>query len=231
MRLRRFSLTVAAMLAALAFAVPANANILISVDKSAQKMTVSVDGAPRYVWPVSTGGAGYDTPAGEFTPFRMERDHFSKEWDDAPMPYSIFFTKVGHAIHGTFETKNIGRPVSHGCVRLQRKNAEILYDLVKKEGMAKTRVVLTGEIPGAAGVPVARRQRNDRRIYTNDDLDGEQIDAAVSARQQQARGWREYNDGPTYYYQRAQPYVARRYYVEPAPRAYYGEPAPRGLGW
>ena len=64
-------------------------------------MTVTVDGEPLYIWPVSTGVAGYDTPAGEFKPFRMERDHFSREWDDAPMPYSIFFTKQGHAIHGT----------------------------------------------------------------------------------------------------------------------------------
>ena len=218
MRLRRLWLNVAAMAAALAFAASANASLLISIDKSMQKMTVEVDGEQRYVWPVSTGGRGYDTPDGDFKPFRMERDHFSREWDDAPMPYSIFFTQIGHAIHGTFETKNLGRPVSHGCVRLSRANAAILWDLVKQQKMANTRVVLTGEIPAGGGVPVARRQRNDRRLYTNDELDDEQIDAAVSARQRrQARGWREYNDGPRYYYQRVQPYVARRYYGEPAP--------------
>src|SRR5688572_4166987 len=78
----------------------ANAGILISVDKTAQRMTVFVDGVRRYDWPVSTGGPGYDTPSGKYTPFRMERKHFSKEWDDAPMPHSIFFTQAGHAIHG-----------------------------------------------------------------------------------------------------------------------------------
>ncbi len=90
-------------------------------------MTVSVDGVPRYVWPVSTGVARYDTPDGNFKPFRMEKDHFSKEWDDAPMPYSIFFTKQGHAIHGTNHT-SIGRPASHGCVRLSVAHAATLWE-------------------------------------------------------------------------------------------------------
>ena len=71
---------------------PAAANILIEIDKSAQRMTVSQDGAQLYAWPVSTGQRGYDTPSGDFKPFRMEKDHFSREWDDAPMPHSIFFT-------------------------------------------------------------------------------------------------------------------------------------------
>jgi hypothetical protein len=73
----------------------------------------------------------------------MERDHYSKEWDDAPMPYSIFFTKVGHAIHGTY-SKNLGMPVSHGCVRLSVGHAEQLYSMVQREGVLKTKVVLTG---------------------------------------------------------------------------------------
>src|SRR6266540_4683589 len=75
---------------------PAHAGVLISIDKSAQRMTVAVDGVARYHWPISTGKAGYSTPSGSYTPFRLEEDHFSKEWDDAPMPYSIFFTKIGH---------------------------------------------------------------------------------------------------------------------------------------
>lgn len=230
MRLR-FWLTVAAALAALAFAAPANANLLISIDKSTQRMTVAVDGVPRYVWSVSTGVADYDTPAGEFTPFRMEADHFSKEWDDAPMPYSIFFTRQGHAIHGTNHT-SIGRPASHGCVRLNTKNAEILYGLVEKEGMAKTRVVLTGEIP-SGGALMARRDRNVRPLTRGDQLDDEQIAAAVSARQRlQARGWREYSDGQRYYYERPRSYAPRGYYVVPRQRGYFEEADPRlPYGW
>ena len=102
---------------------PASAKLLIDIDKSAQRMTVSQDGAQLYAWPVSTGQRGYDTPSGEFKPFRMEKTHFSREWDDAPMPNSIFFTTRGHAIHGTEHTRNIGRPASHGCVRLEPQNA------------------------------------------------------------------------------------------------------------
>ena len=90
-------------------------------------MTVTVDGDQRYRWPVSTGAAGYDTPAGDFKPFRMEQDHFSREWDDAPMPHSIFFTKIGHAIHGTYRGQDLGPPVSHGCVRLSRQMPPILW--------------------------------------------------------------------------------------------------------
>ena len=63
-------------------------------------MTVAVDGVSRYHWPVSTGSVACNAP-GTFRTFRMEEDHYSKEFDDAPMPHSIFFTKIGHAIHGT----------------------------------------------------------------------------------------------------------------------------------
>src|SRR5215831_13998333 len=86
----------------------AGAGVLITIDKSAQQMSVAVDGVRRYTWPVSTGRSG----------------------DDAPMPHSIFFTKIGHAIHGSYETKRLGSPASHGCVRLAPPNAAILFDLV-----------------------------------------------------------------------------------------------------
>ena len=84
----------------------------------------------------------------------MEIDHYSDEYDNAPMPYSIFFTQTGNAIHGTYEHRNLGRAVSHGCVRLSVKNAATLWNLVKQEKMANTKVVLSGAIPDAG--PVAR---------------------------------------------------------------------------
>ena len=141
----------------MAFASTARADIFISIDKSKQMLAVTVDGHQRYLWPVSTGAPGYDTPDGEFQPFRMERDHFSREWDDAPMPYSMFFTKIGHAIHGTYETKRLGRPVSHGCVRLSIANAATLFAMVEHEGVRHTHVALTGEIPGGDRPLVTRR--------------------------------------------------------------------------
>jgi lipoprotein-anchoring transpeptidase ErfK/SrfK len=146
----------AATVAVITIGQAARADLLIKVDKSAQRMTVAVNGEQLYDWPMSTGGGGYDTPNGTFKPFRMEIDHFSDEWDNAPMPYSIFFTQIGHAIHGSHEQRNLGRAVSHGCVRLSVKNAATLWTLVKQEKMANTVVVVSGAIRDAG--PVARRR-------------------------------------------------------------------------
>jgi hypothetical protein len=212
---RRFA-AVAAMLAAslLAFAAPARADLLIHVDKSTQQMEVSLDGAPLFTWPVSTGAPGYDTPSGNFKPFRMEKEHFSREWDDAPMPHSIFFTMKGHAIHGSTH-KSIGRPASHGCVRLEPKNAAILFDLVKQEGMAKTRVVLDGVTPGSRSAPQVARQEDEYQAGTYYDNEGNVVTGSNPQRQRVVRGWREYHDGPrVYYYPDRYP---RRYGYEAAP--------------
>ena len=134
----------------------AQAKIAITVDKDNQQMTVAIDGVERYRWPVSTGIPSYETPNGSFRTFRMEEDHFSKEFDDAPMPHSIFFTKIGHAIHGTDSVSRLGSPASHGCVRLSRANAATLYDLVQREGVLKTTVTLTG----SSQIALARNPRN-----------------------------------------------------------------------
>ncbi len=143
--MRRFtSIAVAFIAASLALGSAAKADVLISINKLSQRMTVSVDGKTRYTWPVSTGKMGYTTPSGTYTPFRMEATYFSKEWDDAPMPHAIFFTGRGHAIHGTYQTRWLGSAVSHGCVRLAPGNATQLYSLVQAEGMGNTRVVITG---------------------------------------------------------------------------------------
>src|SRR5437763_17206591 len=143
---------------------PTQAAVQITIDKSIQQMTVEVDGRPLYHWPVSTGrGVQYDTPNGKFKAFRMERDHFSKEWDDAPMPHSIFFTPKGHAIHGSYDVKRLGTPASHGRVRLSPANAEKLYALVEKEGVTNTTVILTGVAPsGAPAVAKRRAPRSDQ---------------------------------------------------------------------
>src|ERR1700709_2711677 len=133
----------------------AQAKIAITIDKNAQLMTVAVDGVERYQWPVSTGNPSRETPNGSFRAFRMEEDHYSKEFDDAPMPHSIFFTKVGHAIHGTDSVNRLGTPASHGCVRLSRDNATTLYALVQKEGVPNTNVTLTG----SSQVALARNPR------------------------------------------------------------------------
>jgi len=133
----------------------AQANVAITVDKNTQTMTVAVDGVQRYSWPVSTGIPSRETPNGNFRAFRMEEDHYSKEFDDAPMPHSIFFTKIGHAIHGTDSVNRLGTPASHGCVRLSRDNATTLYALVEQQGVLNTTVTLTG----SAQIALARNPR------------------------------------------------------------------------
>jgi hypothetical protein len=139
---------------------PALAKIDITIDKNNQIMTVAVDGAERYRWPVSSGIPSRETPSGSFRAFRMEADHFSKEFDDAPMPHSIFFTKVGHAIHGTDSEGRLGTPASHGCVRLSKANAATPYALVEKDGVLNTTVTLTG----SAEVALARNPRRGTAV-------------------------------------------------------------------
>jgi len=136
---------------------PERGSILVSIDKSKQRMTVLVDGVQRYHWPVSTGARGYSTPSGTYTASSMNEIWYSKQWDNAPMPHAVFFTKEGHAIHGTNEVRRLGKPASHGCVRLSPQNAATLYALVDENGLENTQVVLVGLTPGGEG-KVARQR-------------------------------------------------------------------------
>lgn len=106
-------------------------------------MRVTVDGKLRYSWAVSTGRAHYETPTGTFRPLYLARKHYSKEWDGAPMPHSIFFTDRGHAIHASNATRSLGRRASHGCVRLAPSKAATLFALVQAEGVSATKVTIT----------------------------------------------------------------------------------------
>jgi lipoprotein-anchoring transpeptidase ErfK/SrfK len=139
--------------------------LLIDIDKTSQEMTVFVDGVQQYSWPVSTGMRGYSTPSGTYTASSMNEIWYSKQWDNAPMPHAIFFTKQGHAIHGTLEEKRLGNAASHGCVRISRANADTLYTLVKATGLENTQVVLTGTTKGGEGPKVASPSARDGEIY------------------------------------------------------------------
>jgi hypothetical protein len=178
---------------AAAFSGTALAEIVITVDKSAQRMTVVRDGIALYTWPVSTGRSGYATPSGSFAPFRMEADHYSKEWDEAPMPNSIFFTKIGHAIHGSYDIKKLGTPASHGCVRLSPAHAATLFAMVKQDGVTNTKIVLTSSKRIALGRRGPESRQDDetsRSSYVNPNV-----------------GYAQ----PQY----AQPDFRQRYYVQP----------------
>jgi hypothetical protein len=202
-----FRALIALAIVIVAPSVPAGAAVLVTIDKSTQRMMVQVDGSLRWVWPVSTGRPGHDTPSGHYTAFRMEADHSSKEWDDAPMPHSIFFSPTGHAIHGSFDTRRIGTPASHGCVRLQPANAARLYELVEKEGLPNTKVVVTGDARNALMRRGLRRFRSaddniDEGATFNDGVYGygvRQASPAATANREALRGYRSYE----------RPYAAR----------------------
>ena len=149
----RFAVAIVALAVLLGPLVRVEAGIVVTVDKSAQRLSVAVNGFDRYEWPVSTARWGYHTPNGTYRPERLERKWFSRKYDMSPMPYSIFFNE-GYAIHGSYEISHLGRPASHGCIRLHPDHAAILFGLVK-ENMDDTRIVVTGERP-------EREERSER---------------------------------------------------------------------
>jgi L,D-transpeptidase catalytic domain len=256
-KMRSFLIAVAALTLFAAGSV--QAKVAITVDKDNQQMTVAVDGVERYTWPVSSGLPSYETPNGSFRTFRMEEDHYSKEFDDAPMPHAIFFTKIGHAIHGTDSVNRLGSPASHGCIRLSRENAAKLFRLVKEQGVLNTTVTLSGSSQVAlarnprprGNTAVARRaplpqyeQQNDsagdpvvitppqQRAARADDGYIYPADGSSNEARYPAPGRRVYD---TQAYQQQQPqqqYYDNRGYA-PAPQGYYYQPRqsyqPRGL--
>jgi lipoprotein-anchoring transpeptidase ErfK/SrfK len=114
----------------------------VNIDISSQSMSVYVNGWPYGFWDVSTAREGYYTPRGSFRVTRTAKVYYSKKYDNAPMPNSVFFYG-GFAIHGTGSTRALGRPASHGCVRLHPANAARLYELVQEYGPRQTRITLT----------------------------------------------------------------------------------------
>jgi lipoprotein-anchoring transpeptidase ErfK/SrfK len=120
----------------------ARADVLVQIDKSSQRMAVSIDGTMRYSWPVSTGRSGYGTPSGVFHPQLMARRWFSRKYYNSPMPHAIFFY-YGIAIHGTNNPSQLGGPASHGCIRLHPSHAAALFALVERNGPRNTRIEIS----------------------------------------------------------------------------------------
>ncbi|WP_442755559.1 L,D-transpeptidase [Methylocystis sp. JAN1] len=144
----------------------AQATVRISIDLSSQRLTAT-RGGETVVWKISSGRPGYETPTGHYSVMRMEADHHSDEYEQAPMPYAIFFSPRGLAIHGTFE-RGLGNPRSHGCVRLSISNAQKLYEWVEQQGatidiVGGTRVAGRGSRDESAGAERAERRRAARR--------------------------------------------------------------------
>lgn len=155
-----FLLFLSLFLAAVLSASPASATVRITIDLGAQRLTAE-KGGQTVSWKISSGRAGYETPTGHYSVMRMEADHLSDEYDKAPMPYAIFFSPRGLAIHGTFEG-GLGRARSHGCVRLAVGNARQLFEWVEQQGGA------TIDIVGQTRVAASRRaEPEDQPRRTN----------------------------------------------------------------
>jgi lipoprotein-anchoring transpeptidase ErfK/SrfK len=115
--------------------------VVARVSISSQMMKVYHEGRLLFEWPVSTAKAGKITPTGIYTPEVLSKNHRSRRYNNAPMPFAIFYD--GHyAIHGTDQIKRLGQPASQGCVRLHPDNAAILFQMVRAEGMENMRVVI-----------------------------------------------------------------------------------------
>ncbi|UDL88053.1 L,D-transpeptidase [Mesorhizobium sp. PAMC28654] len=115
--------------------------VVAVVSLSQQIMEVSVDGRPTFAWKVSTGDRTHVTPTGSFKPTSMHEMWYSKKYDNAPMPHSVFFSG-GYAVHATYAVKRLGQPASHGCVRLHPDNAADFYQLVETFGPANTSILI-----------------------------------------------------------------------------------------
>jgi len=121
----------------------AQARVNIDIDLTTQTMRVAADGGEAYVWPISSGKAGHLTPTGRYRPQRLYAMIHSLKYDNAPMPHSIFFTG-GYAIHGSNAVRALGRPASHGCIRLSPRNAGVLFALVRRQSAT---IVISGATP------------------------------------------------------------------------------------
>jgi hypothetical protein len=136
----------------------ARAYVQINIDLSSQTMTVHSGSGETYVWPISSGRTDYPTPRGVFHPRALYAMVYSAKYDNAPMPHSIFFHGQ-YAIHGTTAVGNLGRPASHGCVRLSPGNAATLFAMVQRQG-AEIRIV------GSPFSDVARSERRPESVLS-----------------------------------------------------------------
>ncbi len=122
---------------------PPPVTLVAKIDLTTQRLTVTENGKAKYTWPISSGAAGFETPTGNFKPQWSAKLWHSRKYDMAPMPHAVFFNG-GIATHATQSIGMLGRPASHGCIRLSPTNAAIFYGLVQRHSMAQTRIHVSG---------------------------------------------------------------------------------------
>ena len=135
--------------------------VSISVNLGSQTMHVTSAAGESYTWAISSGRAGFNTPRGYYKPTSLQRMHYSRKYHMSPMPHSIFF-RGGYAIHGTGAVGALGRPASHGCIRLAPGNAAKLFSMVQREG---ARIAINGNPPGRTMFAKARGKHSTALAY------------------------------------------------------------------
>jgi len=143
--MRRVFGLLAAVFMSLVGVASAQAGVDVRVDIAAQRIQVTTTDGEAYNWAISSGRKGYRTPNGVYRPTRLEKNWYSRKYGGA-MPNAVFF-RGGYAIHGTTAVGALGRPASHGCIRLHPTNAAKLFALVKKHGAGQTSIALNGAAP------------------------------------------------------------------------------------
>ncbi len=142
---------------------PPEPTLYADIDLTTQRLTLTDKAGVLYKWKISSAGGGYVTPVGIYKPQWTERMHYSKQYYNSPMPYSVFFHK-GYAVHGTSAVGRLGRPASHGCMRLRIANAKKFYNLVNKHGKGLTKITVRGTPPSS---PMVRDHRPRRRYQAS----------------------------------------------------------------
>ncbi|MGE5086795.1 MAG: L,D-transpeptidase, partial [Bacillota bacterium] len=121
-----------------------NCAVWAQVVKSSQRLYLYVNGSARGSWPVSTGMAGYTTPNFDRHPDGRIYDHYtSAKYPGGDynglgnMPYAVFITG-GYALHGTPQSNwpKLGKPASHGCIRMHPDTAYMFNRLVRNYGVS-----------------------------------------------------------------------------------------------
>lgn len=199
---------------------PPEPTLAIDIDLTQQTMTVSEHGEKSHTWLISSARYGYRTPTGTYQPTWMAKMWYSRQYDYAPMPHAIFFHQ-GVAIHGTYAIRALGRPASHGCVRLAPKNAAALFKLVNRHGKERTKIVVHG-----------RPEHSDEYVASASDDLPRGRERATAERQQIRRGSPAYRYLPPSHYGRGYAaYGAQRGHYAPRTRRHYAAPVrpPRGF--
>ena len=198
-RFSRAALAVASLFLLLSLqAAHAAARVVAHIDLSTQRMTVTVDGRHYGTWPVSTARRGYTTPRGTYHPKLLKRMHYSRKYDNAPMPYSVFFLG-GYAIHGTNAISRLGRPASHGCIRLHPANAAAFFNLIKRYGKRNTIIRITGTPRYTPWVRSRKKKWKSRKHRYRQKINLSRAKKAKRRFRYVRRGDRRYLDVPVIY--------------------------------